>query len=114
MAIIITLDQQAFVNMFADYNRADQFSIEARRALFDYYDELSDDTGEDFQMDAIAICCDWHEYTVQECINDYENLFDPKEWGECCDGDQLDYIESVLNEHTFIIRLEDTLLIQAF
>lgn len=114
--IIQTVDEQRFVNEFADMGRADNFSVEARKALFEYHNDLSDDTGQPFELDIIAICCDWSEYDLQDALNDYSHLLDSDSITEC-DGDEealLDYIEEVLNEETFVIRLDNTLLIQAF
>lgn len=116
MAIVNTLNKQEFVNMFADYNRADNFSIIAREMLFDYYDDLSEDIGTPFEMDVIAICCDWSEYNVNELLNDYSNLLDDDDLAECeDDGEKLEYIESVLQDHTSVLRVDgDSLLVMAF
>ena len=82
----ITVDQSTFVREFEAYGRADQFSYEALEALFEYYDEL-----EDFELDVIAICCDWTEYEdMQEAIEafwDYEAELNERLPEEC----QADY-----------------------
>ena len=51
----------AFMDEFARMGRGEQFSYEALEALFDFYDEL-----EDFELDVIAICCEWTEYENEE------------------------------------------------
>ena len=115
MAIVTTLDQQDFVNEFDKYNRSENFSIEARETLFDYYDDFSEETGVPFEMDVIAICCDWSECTISDCINDYSHLLDADTLAEFEDDeDTMNYIEGVLDDKTFVIRLSDTLLIQSF
>ena len=84
----ITVDQPTFVNQFEAYGRADQFSYEALEALFEYYDEI-----EDFELDVIAICCDWSKYEdMEEAINafwDYEQELNERLPEEC----RPDYIE---------------------
>ena len=40
--------------------RKDQFSYEALKELFEYYDDLGDDGNIGFDM--IGICCEWSEY----------------------------------------------------
>lgn len=66
-----------FINEFVAHGRQDQFSSDALRALFDFYEELSDDMGEDIPLDVIAICCDWGEYAEEEleengiCLDDH-------------------------------------------
>ena len=52
-------------NEFRDMFRAirpDNFSYSGLGALFEYLEELSDDIGEDIEVDVIAICCDFTEY----------------------------------------------------
>jgi len=59
-----TVTQSDFVSTFQRYDESrDQFSYEARCALFDYYEQLEQDTGEEIEFDTVAICCDWTEYT---------------------------------------------------
>lgn len=72
MAIIKTIDEHEFVQAFDDYNRSDNFTIAARRALFDYYEDYSDSTGQPFELDVIAICCDWSELSEDEIRTDYD------------------------------------------
>lgn len=116
MAIVNTLNKQEFVNMFADYNRADNFSIAAREMLFDYYDDLSDDIGQPFEMDVIAICCGWSEHDTNDLLREYGYLLDKGELAECeDDSEKLEYIESVLQDHSSVLRVDDdSLLVMAF
>lgn len=52
---------------FMEMGREDQYSWGGFRALFDWMQELSECTGEDYQLDVVAECCRWCEYdTVQE------------------------------------------------
>lgn len=57
-------------------NYKNQFSLEGAKALFNYFDELSDDLGEDIEFDPIAWLCDFSEYdslaeAYKECRYDY-------------------------------------------
>lgn len=60
--------------------RPNNFSYEGLRALFEYLEDLEDDTGEEIELDVIAICCDFTEYEslqeFQECYGaeDYPDL----------------------------------------
>ena len=76
----------AFMDEFHRMGRGDQFSYEALEALYVYYDEL-----EDFELDAIAICCEWTEYE-----NEKEAL-------EAYNAEDLDDIQ---NSH-FMLELEN-------
>jgi hypothetical protein len=59
--MIQTLRLSDFTNAFRNSDRAEQFSYEAQTMLFDYFEMLEDDTGEQIEFDLIAICCEWAE-----------------------------------------------------
>lgn len=42
--------------------RPNNFSYKGLKALFEYLEEFEDDTGEEIELDVIAICCDYSEY----------------------------------------------------
>jgi len=96
-------------NQFNDWfikdnsNYKDNFSYEGRKALFDYLEELEDDTGEKIEFDPIALCCEYSEYeNIQEFWNDYD-----KE-----DYPTIDKIE----DNTTVIKIQDSnkFIIQSF
>lgn len=57
-----TIDENDFVKVFDDYHRSENFTTEARRALFNYLENLSEDTGKDIELDIISLCCEYSEY----------------------------------------------------
>lgn len=59
-----------FTDLFYNHDREDQFSYYGKKALFNWYEELSEDQGEDLEVDIIAICCEWAEYDDLEDYND--------------------------------------------
>ena len=65
-----TINIHQFRDAFMDI-RPDSFSYEGLELLFNWYDEYEDSTGEEMELDVIAICGDWNESTVEEIINDY-------------------------------------------
>ena len=72
--IIETVTEDSFIRAFDRMNRGDNFSVAGRRALFEYYEGLSEDQGEPIELDVIQICCAHSEYSsiediVQECFN---------------------------------------------
>jgi len=78
MAIIETLDLGDFMCRFEQMER-DYFSREGYEFLYDYYDQLSEDTGEPFEMDVIAICGEWSEFDdLDALLSDYPN-YEPDE-----------------------------------
>ena len=60
MKTIVT--QYSFVDAFRACGRESQFSYHALRALFEYFEAFEDDTGEELELDPIAICCEWQEF----------------------------------------------------
>ena len=75
--MIETVTRTRFINWFRQSNTyKNQFSFEAQFALYDYFEELELDTGEQLQYDPIAICCDYTEY---ENIEEYNENYQPVE-----------------------------------
>ncbi len=94
-----TMSQSDFLNQWPE-SQKNQFSFDALRALFDYYEELEEDCGTEIEYDPIAICCEWCEYDSLEAA--------------CADYDSCETLED-FQESTQIIELEsDGLLIMAF
>ena len=58
--------QQAFEAI-----RPDNFSYEGLTALFDYLEAYEDDTGEELELDVIALCCDFSEDWADNIAADY-------------------------------------------
>ena len=51
---------------FADVLLSDEYagwSYGATQALYQYLDQLSDDIGEDIELDRVALRCEWSEYS---------------------------------------------------
>jgi hypothetical protein len=60
-------------------NYSKNFSLEGSKAVFNYFDSLSDELGEQMEFDPIAWCCEFAEYaSLKEFNTDYnsENPFD--------------------------------------
>lgn len=71
-----TVYSDDFVQAFDDANRSENFSVQARRVLFDWLEDYCEDTGEDIMLDVIAICCDWAEYAPAEIVEQFGHLVD--------------------------------------
>ena len=70
-----------FCDMFYNHDREDQFSYKGREALYNWYSDLSEEQGEDLEVDIVAICCEWTEYNDLEDYNEqngseYEEIND--------------------------------------
>jgi len=80
--------------------RPDNFSYEGLAALFSYFEEVEESTGEEIELDVIAICCDYSEDTVEGIAENYSiDLSD-------CGGDYYEISEAVrsyLEDNTQLI-----------
>ena len=51
--------------------RQDNFSYEALGHLFEYLERMEEDTGEEMELDVIAICCEFSEDTWEQIADQY-------------------------------------------
>ena len=70
MALVTTVSKGDLIDMFAKMGRGNQFSNAALDELYDHLESVSEDTGKDIQIDVIALCCEYSEYTLEEFIED--------------------------------------------
>lgn len=81
-----------FREAFRLAGRMDQFSYDGLEVLFDYLDNLSEDTGEPIELDPVALCCEYYESSIQEIIAQYN--IDTS----YADGDE-DEIKAIVEEY---------------
>jgi hypothetical protein len=55
-----------FQRAFIDYGRGNQFTNEGLDGLYEYLEEFENDTGEEYELDVIALCCEYSEYNSKE------------------------------------------------
>ena len=56
------VSEYQFVDAFRLCGRETQFSVPARRALFDHFENIEQWTDTEITLDPIGICCDFAEY----------------------------------------------------
>jgi len=71
MAIVQTLNVYQFSDAFRACGRNDRFSYKGLECLFDYLEQYSEGTGEPFELDVVALCCDFYEDTAEAIANNY-------------------------------------------
>ena len=121
MALIQTVDSSDLYHLACKMARGDNFAYKGWRAIGDYLESLSDDLGENIEIDIIAICC---EYSMAESVDDaymqYDHLHGvdlPEEgaWKELTEEEKLETIEEFLQKNTALVVCKDNLIIwQAF
>ena len=75
-----TINVYGFRRAFERTDRKDQFSYEGLKALFEYLEQYEDDTGEEVELDVIALCCDFSEYERLEEFHKDHDADDYPDW----------------------------------
>lgn len=58
--------------------RPDNFSYKAQQILFHYFEQYEEDTGEEIELDVIAVCCDFSEDSYENIADQYGIELDPE------------------------------------
>lgn len=66
-----TVSRYDFERAFVDAGRKEQFSYEAMGLLFDYFEEYEEITGEEVDLDVIAVCCEYNEEDAEDIAREY-------------------------------------------
>ena len=93
--MIQTINVSDFRDAFRACGRKDQFSYEGLGALFDFLEEVVPD----FDLDVIALCCEYSEETVEQIADSYGLELPPDETEEEHQTAVRDYLEA----HTSIV-----------
>lgn len=67
-----TVTRNDFVDSFRAYGRLDNFSLEALDLLFTYLEEYEESTGQEIELDVVAICCDYNEDSWQNIAESFD------------------------------------------
>jgi len=78
-----SIDIYDFRRAFTDYDRNNEFSYDGLNALFDWLSEMANDCTEPYELDVIALCCEFTEYSdlaeikqAYNTINTIDDLHD--------------------------------------
>ena len=99
-----SVNEYDFIDAFRNYfggQYKTNFSYEGLKALFEWFEELENDTGEEMELDVIAICCDFSEY---ESLKEYNEYYD-KEYEE---------IDEIADDTTLIKIDDERFIIQQY
>jgi hypothetical protein len=66
-----TVSLSDFRDAFKRMGRIEQFSYKALEIIYDYLEELEEETGEEWELDVISVCCDFEESDAQAIIEAY-------------------------------------------
>jgi hypothetical protein len=100
--MIQTIDKHGFTQAFKQAGRGEQFSYAALGALFDYFEEYEESTGEQIELDVIAICCEYTEETAAEIAASYNIDIEGLD-----EDDVSNAVRTFLHENTLLVAEED-------
>ncbi len=90
-----TVNFYAFEQAFRSSDRANQFGgYDGLRAMFDYLEEYEESTGEELDLDVVALCC---EYSRYESLGDLRRAY----------GEDFKTMEEV-EDRTTVIRIDNS------
>lgn len=70
-----TINFNQFCDAFSEMGRNTNFSHDGQLALFTYLDDMAHDTGFEYNLDVIALCCEFVEYSnLKELQSDYPQI----------------------------------------
>lgn len=91
-----TITFSAFCDAFRDMDRNENFSYAGKRALFDFLEDVCE--GE-YELDVIALCCEYYESDLDSLISDYG--IDVSEAED--DDEKAEIVEEFLEENTCLV-----------
>jgi len=113
MKMKITINESIFKDQFRLYGQIDQFSSNGLTALYDYLEEVYDESTEyEYNLDVVSLCCEYTEYaSALDAVYGSTNF-------ECEDSLDEDFKESealkYLQKKTQVIIFIGGIIIQNF
>ena len=102
-----TITEFQFVEAFRHAGRESQFTVPARRALFEYLEEFEDSTGTELELDPVGICCEFSEYPT---ALDAAQAFGFKDGIDSKDESPIEWLQN----RTQVIEFNGGVVIQQF
>ena len=103
-----------FYDSFHKAGRGKQFSYDGLQAIYEFYDSLSDDINEAYELDVIGICCEWSEMSIDEILESY-NILDDDELNELDEDEIRSKVINFLDGTTTYYELDNgSIVIQQF
>lgn len=91
--------------------RPDNFSYEALGHLFEYLERMEEDTGEEMELDVIAICCEFSEDTWEQIADQYDLDLEKYESDEDKQEAVADYLS---DQEVYIAEVGDCIVYRQF
>ena len=116
MALKITANADHVVQLAVAYGRLDDFGAKGWRLLAEAMEELSDDIGEDIEVDIVGWCCEYShaisaEAAFEELHHHYAWAIEDTQWDEMDDDEKLEAVKEFLKERSYAMVLESDCII---
>lgn len=98
-----TINFSQFCDAFRAHDRQDQFSYEGLGLLFDYLEQYEEETGEQIELDVVALCCDYAEMEYDDIVFAYDLNLKIDDFDEMDECEQHKAIEEWLNDWTTLV-----------
>ena len=73
--MITNITLGTFRDAFINHGRGDSFTYQGFKALFEYFQQLEEDSGLMIELDPVAIDCEYTEYSdLEELQGDYPDI----------------------------------------
>lgn len=116
MAIVQTVTETIFLDAVRAAGRVENFGYNGWRKIFEYLEQYSEDTGENVELDVVAICCDYSSFdSVEAYVNEcgIPGNASRYTWESLDEGEKLEAIREFLEGKTSIICCDDESIIYA-
>lgn len=87
-----TINESEFRSAFHSMGRGQQFSYEGLTIIYEALEQFEQDTGEDMELDVLALCCDYSEMTEKEIRDTYGDMIEDE-----------DNVEEFLQDNTWLL-----------
>lgn len=99
-----TINASQFSDAFLRADHKENFSYAGLDSLFGYLESMEEDTGEEMELDIIALCCEFAEYSsMKEVREAYSTDIDEAQDEETKDKETLEW----LRDQTTVIEIEN-------
>ena len=98
-----------FVDRFVQRNRENNFTYWGRLALFEYFEQLEEDIGEEIDFDPIAICVEYTQYENLAELNeaygkDFKDLEEVGDYTQVIEVHKLNHKTMQYEDGGFIVQ----------
>ena len=110
-----TVNEWDFIEAFRQAGREDNFSKEGLSKLFEEFESYERENLAEIELDVIAICCDYTEYSNFAEFNSNYNLLDDDEIAELLEENDIEDINDIevdmvfdtISWNTIVIPVDD-------